>query len=122
MATYRGDYQSDLGRDFWAVSLTTRFVVGDGPIVFPNESALLPPSFVAWVDVAPGPCSLKLNPRMARLWLSDLLQFDFPIPWRGGSAEFSALLTELDQIAGIQRWEILPEQISPAQCRLQLRV
>jgi hypothetical protein len=122
MGTYRGDYQSDLGRDFWAVSLSTRFVVGDGPIVFLNESALLPPSFVSWVDVAPGPCSLKLKPRMARLWLSDLLQFDFPIPWRGGSAAFLSLLLELDQIAGIQRWEILPEQISPAQCQLLLRV
>jgi hypothetical protein len=122
MGVYRGDYQSDLGRDFWAVPLSTRFVTGDGPIVFPNESDLLPPSFVAWVDVAPGPCALKLKPRMARLWLSDLLQFDIPIPWRGGSAGFTMLLSELDQIAGIQRWEILPEQISPAQCLLQLRV
>lgn len=121
MATYRGDYQSDLGRDFWAVTLTTRFVVGNGPVSFPNETGLLPPSFLAWVDVAEGPCALKLKPRRVRLWLSDLLQFELPIPWRGGSAGFSLLLGELDQIAGIQRWEILPEQISPAECLLLLR-
>lgn len=122
MATYRGNYQADLGRDFWAVPLNTRFIViGDGPIVYPPESGLLPPSFVAWVDVAPGPCVLKLKPRTARLTLSASLQFDFPIPWRGGSAEFLTVLGELDQIAGIQGWEIVPEQVSPAQCLLLLR-
>jgi hypothetical protein len=122
MAIYRGDYQSDLVHTFWAVPLNTRFVTtGDEPISFPPEAGLLPPSFLASVEPAPGACPLRLRPRSARLWVSDLLQFEFPIPWRGGSAEFIALLAELDQIAGIERWEIVPERIGPAQCLLQLR-
>jgi len=121
MAVYRGTYESDLGKDFWAVGLSTRFVSADGLDTFPAESDLLPLSFKVWVQAEPGVCPLNLTPRTARLTMSNLLRFEFPIPWRGGSPRFLALLVELSLRTDIQGWEILPEKIPPGQCDLLLR-
>jgi hypothetical protein len=121
MAVYRGTYESDLGRDFWAVGLSTRFISADSRDALPDESNVLPFSFKAWVQAAPGVCPLKLSPRTARLKLSNFLFFEFPIPWRGGSPRFLALLVEMSLRTDIQDWEILPEKIPPGLCHLLVK-
>ena len=113
MGTYYGTYQTDLGRDIYATRVTTRFVQGPGVEVVPDEADLLPASFLAALGEVEGPCSLPVTPRRARLYLSDILQFDLPLPFRGGTPEYQQLLTEIEALPSVVTYDILPE-VTPA--------
>ncbi len=117
---YQGVYQADLGYDFFGVSLITRFRTADGVELLPNEGAFLPPSFSNWVDPGSGVCQLPVVPRRAVLYLSDILQFELPIPFRGGTPEYVQFLNEIGLIPDVRAFDILPEQVNPAQCLLLL--
>ncbi len=120
MGLYTGGYRGDLGRDFLGVSLRTRFIAGDGVEVEPDESPLLPASFRGAVRDGPGPCKLPITPRRARLYLSDILSFELPIPFQGGSSEYQQFLAELSQLPDVRAWDILPERVSPYYVNLEL--
>jgi hypothetical protein len=120
MAQYNGTYRSDLGRDYFGVTISTRFLAGDGVEIEPDESGLLPQGWRAAMADGRGPCKLSITPRRARLYLSDILTFELPIPFRGGSSEYQQFLAELGQLQDVRAWDILPERIAPYYVNLEL--
>lgn len=120
MGTFYGTYQADLGRDIYATRVSTRFVRGEGVEQVPDEAAFLPASFLAALNEADGPCRLPVTPRRALLYLSDILQFELPIPFRGGTAEYQQLIAEIEGLADVVAYDILPERTPPNQIELMI--
>ena len=121
MSLYHGDYQADLGRDFYAVTMRTRFVVGEGVEAVLDDLVFLPPSFLASVSLGSGPCSLPITPRRVLLYLSDILQLQVPLPFRGGTPAYSQFLAEVAANSGVLAFDILPENSSPYHVVQQVR-
>lgn len=121
MGVYTGTYQTDLGRDLWGMSLRTRFITADGVEQLPGEEGLIPPILSTWVKDGPGPCRLSVTPRRALLYLSDLVRFELPCPFRGGTTSYQQFLSEIGQLPDVRAYDILSEQIKPYDVQLMLR-
>lgn len=113
MTAYALDYQADIERTHYAVTLSTRFELEAGEATA-TEGQLLPPSFLAAV-LPESPCTLRFTPRRVVMYLSDVERFILPMPWRGGTAEYNQLLAEVLGNPLVKAYDILPEQVSPYQ-------
>lgn len=111
MTAYALEYQCDIERSYHAVSLFTSFELEAGEATA-IEADLLPPSFVAAVQ-AESVCRLRFTPRRVVMYLSDVERFILPLPWRGGTAEYDQLLTEIEGNPLVRALDILPEVQPP---------
>ena len=113
MTAYAMDYQGDIERTHYAVSLYTAIELEAGQQTA-LEVDLLPPSFVAAIQPESG-CTLRFTPRRAVLYVSDVERFILPLPWRGGTPEYSQLLAEIEGNPLVRAYDILPETVGPYQ-------
>lgn len=118
MTAYAIDYKSDIERTHYAVTLYTSFELEAGQQTV-LETDLLPPSFVAAIQPESG-CTLRFTPRRAVLYLSDVERFILPLPWRGGTPEYSQILMEIEQNPRVKALDILSEVIPPYQVLVNL--
>lgn len=112
------DYQGDIERTHYAVTLYTAFELDAGQQTA-LETDLLPPSFVAAIQPESG-CTLRFTPRRVVMYLSDVERFVLPLPWRGGTAEYSQALAQIEGNPRVRAYDILPETVGPYQVLVSL--
>jgi hypothetical protein len=116
MATYSGNYQTDLGKVYQCVGLTV-YRVEDGLRVATNEDedlAYLPPIFLQSVTTNRPVCSLPGRTRTMRagiVILGEELRWVIPCPFMGGTVDFMTFARQLTSRFDLVEWQ--GERVDP---------
>lgn len=105
-------YTSDIGPVI-PTNVNTQFVVNDQTVETPEESDLLPPTFVNHAQDIIINCSIAFTPRYIQFFYLPTIEHYFllPNPFTNNQPEFNQMISEIEANPLILRYKIIGERM-----------